>query len=265
VTELGHIAAALAYGLAAVLGALALARGGGSRRTEAGLLWAGVLVHAGAFVSMHSRPTVPLDSFPAALSLIGWLVPSLYLISIRVSQVRAVSPWVAGVAAAFTALAAGGLLLGPAFAPAVTVGESGPWSHAHVLLSTLGFSLLALTSVAGTAYLFKQAALKRKRLVRFALPSLESLDRMEHWTLNLGFLLLTLGVVTGFAWGLRRGSNPWTQHSAWLIAAWAVYLVPLSQRILRHKHGEKPARFVVGGFAFLAFSYLGIRVLGIQS
>ena len=261
-TELAHIAAAVAYAVAGVLGARAVWQGRTPARPVAWLLGAAVAIHAGGFVALHSRsPSIPLESFPAALSLIGWLVSASYLISLRFSRVSAVSTWVAGSASFFTGLACAGLLAADAPAPPRA---GGAWSHAHVLLSAFGFSLLALTSLAGSAYLVKQDALKRKRLARFALPSLESLDRMEHWTLHLGFLLLTLGVLTGFVWGLRRGSNPWSQHSAWLIAAWAIYLVPISQRIISHQHGERPAKLAVGGFAFLAFSYLGIRMLGIE-
>jgi ABC-type uncharacterized transport system permease subunit len=257
--ELFHLLAAAVYAIATLVGMRAVLRGSAASQS-AWLLGAGALLHVGGFVALHGgEPPVPLESFPAALSLIGWLIAASYLMSLRFAHVRGVSAWVGGAATAFTGLAALGLFL----APPSPAPEGGAWSHAHVLLSTFGFSLLALTSLAGSAYLIKQSALKRKRASRFALPSLESLDRMEHWTLNLGYLLLTLGMLTGFGWGVRRGANPWTQHSVWLIAAWAVYLVPLSARIVSQKHGERPARMVVGGFAFLAFCYLGIRVLGI--
>jgi ABC-type uncharacterized transport system permease subunit len=261
-TGLSHALASAVYALAALLGLRALWAGAQPPALVAWLIGAGVAVHGAAFVALHgAQPPVPLESFPAALSLIGLLVSVAYLVSLSLSRVRGVGLWVAGVAALFTALACLGLEL-----RAGTAAErGGPWSHTHVLFSACGFSLLALTSLAGAAYLVKQGELKRKRDVRFALPSLESLDRMEHWTLSMGFALLTLGMASGFAWGSARGASPWTHHSAWLVAAWVVYLLPVGQRLLSHQHGERPARLVVGGFAFLSFSYLGIRLLGIES
>jgi len=262
-TELLHILASLVYAAVAVDGLLSRRRGI-APSSVGWLLAIGVTLHGVGFVALHAHePLIPLDSFPAALSLIGWLVPTSYLYALRIAHVRGVGHWVATAAALVTATAAIGLLLHDPLAPAAAGG--GRWSHAHVLLSTLGFSLLALTSLAGLAYLTKKRALKRNQTARFGLPSLESLDRMEHVTLGLGFSLLSLGVLTGFFWGQSRGISPWTHHSSWLIIAWAIYLIPVGMRVLRHQHGDRPARIVVIGFGFLAFSYIGIRLLGMDT
>ena len=258
-TTLAHLLATLCYATALLMGAFW--RGRSSAPVPA-LLIAGVVVHASGFVVLHAEPQpVPLDSFAAALSLIGWLTPVSYLLSLRFARVREVAPWVAGLAALLTASAAGGLAFGR---PPTPSGPLGTWSHAHVLLSTLGFSMLALASLAGLAYLAKERALKSKRATRFGLPSLESLDRMEHLTLSLGFPLLTLGVLTGFVWAVSQGLSPWTQHSTPLVAAWLVYLLPIGVRVVSRQHGEWPAKLVVLGFAFLAVSYLGIRLAGLS-
>ncbi len=258
-TELIHALAALLYACAAFLGWRA-PRAGGRARAVPGLLAVCAVGHVAGIVALHREvPPVPLDSFPAALSLIGWLIVVSYLLSIRFVRVRGVESWVAAVAALFTGVACLGLVFAP---PTDAVREATSWSHAHVLLSTLGFSLLALASLAGVAYLAKKRSLKRKSAAGLGLPSLESLDRMEHLTLSVGFSLLTLGVLTGFTWGLSRGVDIWTLHSLWLLAAWCVYLRPVGLRVVRGQHGDRPARSVVLGFAVLAFSYIGIRLLG---
>ena len=58
-----------------------------------------------------------------------------------------------------------------------------------------------------------------------------------------------IGVVTGFAWGIGHGLSPWTGHSLFLLGAWAIYLGPVSLRLVRQQHGTLPARGVVVGFA----------------
>ncbi len=255
-----HALAAALYLAAAVLGARALQRG----RAAPSIAWwiaVAAAAHAWGFVSLHGQdPPVHLSSFPAALSLIGWLLAVSFLLSLGVARVREVGAWVAGLAGGLTVLAALGLAAGPPSPPPDP--GAGAWSHAHVLLSTLGFSLLALASFAGLAYLAKQRALKRKSPARFALPSLESLDRLVHLTLTFGFSLLTLGVVTGFVWGASHDFSPWSGHALWLLVAWAVYLVPIGMLVLGRQHGDRPARGAVLGFAFLAFSYIGIRLIG---
>jgi ABC-type uncharacterized transport system permease subunit len=219
------------------------------------------LLHAIGFYGLHLQsPPVPLSSFPAALSLIGWGVALAWLVSPRRIGSRSAGPWVATIAAGFTIPAVLGLQL------AVTHGESpeaaGVWSHAHVLLGTAGFSLLALASLAGLGYLAKERALKQKRPWHQGLPALESLDHAEHVTLALGFALLTLGVATGFAWSVSQRLDPWNRHTLFLLAAWGVYLLPVGARVLRHQRGRWPARGVVLGFLFLACSYIGINLIG---
>lgn len=239
---------------------------GVTRRAEPSALravhWAlglGVLLQTAAIWGMHRGDVpVPLESFPAALALIGWGIAAVFLAALAFARVSTAGPWVALLALLFTGLADVGLWL---VAPPPEPAGSSAWSHAHVLLSTAGFAVLALASLAGAGYLAKERTLKHKQSGR-ALPSLESLDRVEHATLSVGFALLTLGVVSGFLWGRASGLSPWTGHSLFLLLAWLVYLLPVSVRLLRHQHGSRPSLGVVVGFAVLVFSYLGIRLLG---
>jgi ABC-type uncharacterized transport system permease subunit len=251
--------AALLYLVATVLGWTGR-KGGASGATVPWLLGVAVVLHAVGFDGYHRiEPPVPLESTPAALSVIGWLIASSYLLSLGFARTRAVSGWVATAAFAFTAGGVLGLRLAD-WGPEGPAG-SGAWPHFHVMLAAAGFSVLALSSVAGLGYLLKERALKSKRGPGVELPSLESLDRLAYLGLALGFPLLTLGVVTGFAW-VRAGQGPlWTQHAAFSLIAWIVYLVPVASRLVQGRRGHGTARFVVLGFLVLALSYLGTRGL----
>ena len=259
-THLAYELAAALYLAAWVVGALTGTEG----RRARGVVWllgVGALLHAVGFAVLHRQtPVVPLESFPAALSLIAWLTVVAYLFSLGIARIRAVGAWVGGAAGVITLVADLALRWVQPTVPGPQSG--GAWSHAHVLLSTAGFSLLALASLAGLAYLTKERELKHKRRPRFVLPSLEGLDRFEHLSLSLGFPLLSLGVVTGFVWCADRGESPWTGHTLWLLGAWAVYLLPVGRRVVRQQRGRLPARGVVLGFVVLTFSYIGVRLLG---
>ena len=255
-TLLAHLSAAALYALAALAGA----RSSGPRLL-AGLLGAAVVVHAIAFFGFHlEEPPIPLVSTAAALSLIGWLVAASYLLSLPVARTSAVGLWVGGVAALLTAASAAGLALGPPVG--LVAAPSGPWPHAHVLLSAAGFALLGLSGLAGLAYLAKERSLKRKRPPRLQLPSLESLDRLEYAGLCVGFPLLTLGVLSGYGWVLSQGGDLLSPHAVFLAAAWLVFFAPVTLRVLRHEQGPRTSRTVVLGFFVLAVSYLGIRLVG---
>ena len=108
----------------------------------------------------------------------------------------------------------------------------------------------------------KERSLKRKRDLPLPLPSLESLDRTESIALGLGFLLLTLGVGTGFLWATSFGERLCTGHTVFLLVSWVAYLLPVGQRVVLQQRGPQPARTVVIGFALLLVSYLGGRLVG---
>jgi ABC-type uncharacterized transport system permease subunit len=263
-TLIGHALAAALYLSAAVLGWRPL-RGLHPGRGVRWLLAAGAALHALGLYGMHRQdPPVPLESVPAALSMIGWLLSLAYLGALGVARVQSAGAWVALLAALFTLSSEIGLQHG--VGPAAEPRDPPLWSHAHVLLSTAGFALLALASLSGAGYLAQERRLKRKsrapRGVGPELPSLESLDRAQHLTLILGFALLTLGVITGFAWGLARQESLWSVHALFLLLAWLGYLFPVALRLVRRQHGPRPALGAVFGFALLAFSYLGVRMLG---
>ena len=255
-TLVAHFAAAGLYGLAALFGGR-LGRG----RGIAWILGVAVGVHAIAFLGLHrEQPPVPLESTAAAISLIGWLVASSYLLSLPLVRTSAVGRWVGVVAGGLTAAAGLGLALGSPEDRIVTSG--GAWPHAHVLMSADACALLALSGLAGTAYLAKERALKRKRPLDLQLPSLESLDRLEYGALCVGFPLLTLGVLSGYAWVLSHGGDPMSPHAIFLVVAWIVFLVPVVLRVFRREQGPRVSRSVVFGFVILAVSYLGIRLIG---
>jgi ABC-type uncharacterized transport system permease subunit len=253
--------------LAIVLYLAAALHGWGARggvRPSRAVVWGiglGAVVHALGFWGFHRLdPPLPIESLPSVLSLAGWLVVIAYLGALRVTNVQVGGAWVAALAAGFTLAA--DLALWRGHPGSAEPDEPFAWAHAHVLLSMAGFSLLALASLAGLGFLAKERQLKRKRPPTLQLPSLESLDRAGHLTLGLGFAFLTLGVISGFAWGLARGEDSWTRHSIVLLVAWVTYLRPIGMRVFRGQHGPRPARAVVLGFVVLALAYLGLRLAG---
>jgi ABC-type uncharacterized transport system permease subunit len=256
-TFFAHLSAAGLYALAAAAGA-------GSARFRRGLpfvLGAGAVVHLLGFLGLHTRePPVPLESTAAALSMIGWLVVASYVLSLGRARTAAVGLWVGLGAALLTLAAALGLRLESV--PAALPESTGAWPHAHVFFATAGFALIGLAALSGAAYIAKERALKRKQPTRVELPSLESLDRLAVVGLALGFPLLTLGVLSGYAWVLTHDGDPWSAHALFLLLAWLVLLVPVALRVVRRQRGRRVARSVLLGFIVLAFCYLGIRVIG---
>jgi ABC-type transport system involved in cytochrome c biogenesis permease subunit len=108
--------------------------------------------------------------------------------------------------------------------------------------------------------------LKAKRPLRAggALPSLEALDGVNRLALGVGFLLLTLGLVTGVLWVRAATGRLWpgTAHASWTLVAWGIYAALVAARFGAHQGARESALSALGGFVFLLFAVVGIGVLG---
>ena len=136
------------------------------------------------------------------------------------------------------------------------------WLPVHVTLAFLGNAVFALTFATSLIYVLEDNRLKAKRPARRLLqPSLERLDALNHRLLSWGFLLLTLGIVTGaiwahFAWG-RFWS--WEAREMWSLITWILYAVLLHGRSIGWR-GRRAATLTIVSFAVLFVSFVGVNV-----
>lgn len=248
-----YLGAALAAALGLVLPAPRLARG------AVVVLAAAAVAHGLGFLQLHTRGAPPaLTTLPAAVSLTAWLGTVFYL----ALQLR-------GRLAGLAVLVAPAAFLGtffeslwiPAEAPAAGAG-SPLWSHLHILLASAGLALLGVAGFAGLLYVAHHRAIKAKRpgALRLPLPSLEALDRANVLALAVGFLLLTLGLLTGVLWVYADQSRLWpgTLHANVTLAAWAVYAAVVAARFGAHQGARQSALSSAAGFAFLLFAVVGV-------
>ncbi|MCB1215620.1 MAG: cytochrome c biogenesis protein CcsA, partial [Deltaproteobacteria bacterium] len=77
-----------------------------------------------------------------------------------------------------------------------------PWASVHLVFSFLAFALFAFSFVLGFLFLIEEFQLKYKVLPKVFLrfPSLDVLEQLHAKALFLGFLLLSLGILTGAFW-----------------------------------------------------------------
>jgi ABC-type transport system involved in cytochrome c biogenesis permease subunit len=230
-------------------------------RASVALLAFGALLHAVSFGLLHMTANPPpVTSLLEACSFMAWIGTVFFLILLRRSQLQRLVVLVAPAAFLGAFLAT----LVPA-SPRVAEPAQGSWPHAHVLLSSAGLALLGFAGLAGVMFLLEHARLKSKKSLdrRFPLPSLEALDRVNAVSLAVGFLLLTLGVVTGMMWLQTTKGTPWTgtTHEVWSLVAWVVYAALVYARFAAKQSARQSAISAVGGFAFLLFAVVGLELI----
>ena len=236
---------------------------GGDRARPLGpyLLAAGAALH-GLEISYRSLVAghIAVTSFDEGLSFLAFSLAILYLLIDRRHVLAALGAVIAPLAALLTLVSflitSGTTELPPSLRSA--------WLPVHVTLAFLGNAVFALAFAASAIYLFEDNSLKSKKapLHRRRFPSLEKLDDLNHKLLAWGFLLLTLGIVTGaiwahFAWGQFWS---WEARETWSLITWTLYAMLLHGRTTGWR-GRRAATWTIVGFAMLVLSFFSVNVL----
>ena len=136
------------------------------------------------------------------------------------------------------------------------------WLPVHAGTSLLAYAFFSLAFCGGVMYLLQERELKRKRFGYFftRLPSLEALDQLNSHCLAVGFVFLTLGMVTGSLWTREAWGTYWQWHpkETWSLIAWFLYLVQIHQRFTAGWRGKRAAVMAMVGFAVVVFTLLGV-------
>lgn len=97
-------------------------------------------------------------------------------------------------------------------------------SEFHAAMSVLSYGTLGLAAISAGIYLIQESHLKKRTLTAwfYRFPSMGDLDVVHHRLLRWGFLLLTIGVFSGYATNLFE--NVSFLKVAWAWAIWTWYL-----------------------------------------
>jgi cytochrome c-type biogenesis protein CcsB len=197
----------------------------------------------------------PMSNFYESLIFFSWTLPFLGLITYR--------RYVQGYLGALMATSACLLLAYASFGgvdsrikPLMPALKSN-WLLIHVVTAFLGYA--AFTLAFGTAILY----LVQDKRPRPSLPPQAQLDRLIYRTTILGFLLLTLGILTGAVWAETAWGRYWSwdPKETWSLITWLIYATLLHARLLKGWHGRRIAWLAVLGFMAVLFTYFGVSFL----
>jgi len=139
---------------------------------------------------------------------------------------------------------------------------SGYWLSLHVSLTLIAYGAFALACVSGLGYLIQDKQLKSHhpgKVFRW-MPPLAALDEINTRALVFGFLMLTLGLLSGSFWAHSSGNAFWVEDPkvACAVLIWFLYAVLMSLRLSARLRGRKVALGSVFGFALVIVSFIGI-------
>lgn len=133
----------------------------------------------------------------------------------------------------------------------------------HIVISVLAYGLLSLAAVQSLLLLAQERQLRHKQPGGFirALPPLQTMEHLMFQLIGVGFLLLTLTVVSGalFSEQLFGQALRFTHHIVLSIIAWVIFAVLLLGHWRFGWRGRPAVHWTLGGFAFLALAYFGTK------
>ena len=227
------------------------------------LLGAGVVAHLfalGEFLLIHGQP--PLTGLGPALSFAAFLIAATLL----VAEILARDVSLTLVAAPFAALLAVLANIAGMVPLAEPAGLRGTWLIAHIALNFFGIAAFAAAAGAGIVYLIERRELKSRRfgaIFRF-FPPLETLDRVNHLSIVVGWLALTLGTVLASAYSMVYHTGD-ISKVVWGLAAWLAVTALTVGRVLAGWRARRAAILSNALFASVIVLYIAFRVFDARS
>lgn len=221
------------------------------------LVFAGMLLHAWLlYDGIFSQPGLNLAFFNA-LVLTSWTVIALLLLSSVTKPVENLGLVLLPVAALTLALEAS--YPSPNFMrPAVG------WDiKIHVLISMLAYSLLTLASVQAILLAIQDHHLRRRQTGGFirALPPLQTMESMLFEMIGAGFALLTLALMSGFAFLEDMFAQHLVHKTVLSTLAWLMFGSLLIGRFRYGWRGKTAIIWTLSGFVTLILAYFGSKVV----
>ena len=199
---------------------------------------------------------VPLSSMGESLAFFALCTIAVYAYLEMRTGTQALGIFVIGVAFLFQLAASTQFRLHAEFPEILHSG----WFAVHATTSVLSFSGFAIATIMSVLYVLLYRELHRGRpgYIFRRIPSLEALDQMARGGVKIGFVLFTIGMVTGSIWAYQAWERwwSWDPKQCTSLTVWLVYGIYLFLRARRGWTGRRIAFFAVAGFVLLLFTFV---------
>jgi len=208
---------------------------------------------------------VPLSNFYESLIFFSWTIVLLYLVFEWRIKNKSLGTFVVPVAFIAMAFASLSPNINNRIQPLIPALQSN-WLTSHVMTCFMGYAAFAIAFGLGCMYIIK--SLDRRSSSRSGsflglLPELDTIDELIYQSIALGFIFLSLGIITGSVWAHYAWGSYWSwdPKETWSLITWLVYAALLHARLVRGWRGKRIALMSIVGFACVLFTYLGVNYL----
>jgi len=133
-----------------------------------------------------------------------------------------------------------------------------------VITCFFGYAAFGLAFGLSLMYLLKRPdAPEKENAFLKLIPESAILDDLSYQMVVIGFLMLTLGIITGSVWAYSAWGRywGWDPKETWSLITWLIYATLLHSRMIRGWKGKRLAILCIIGFACVLFTYFGVNYL----
>ncbi len=133
----------------------------------------------------------------------------------------------------------------------------------HVLISMLAYSLLTLAAVQSIVLAVQDHHLRHRLLTGFVrtLPPLQTMESLLFEMITAGFILLTLALLSGFAFLENMFAQHLVHKTVLSVLAWLVFGGLLLGRHRYGWRGRTAITWSLSGFSMLILAYFGSKAV----
>jgi cytochrome c-type biogenesis protein CcsB len=205
----------------------------------------------------------PFSNLYESLVFFAWTIMFLYLVVEWRTRNRTLGAFATPLAFLAMAYASFSPSISSSIEPLIPALKSN-WLIAHVVTCFFGYAAFGLSFGLSSMYLMKRLDNEnRNNLFLKLIPRMAVLDDMNYQLVVIGFLLLTLGIITGSVWAQSAWGSYWSwdPKETWSLVTWLVYASVLHSRLVRGWKGKKIAILSIIGFSCVLFTYFGVNYL----
>jgi len=216
----------------------------------------GFIFHTFYLIKIAIAGSILTGGLAGSLIIFAWFIPFVFLISKMIYRLPFLGAFIFSLA--FIGMVPN--LIVPGSIIQNNPAGMNPWIVIHVIFIFLALSIFVVAFVAGVFYLFEENRIKGKKFgnIMQKLPSLNTLDKVNHLSLMIGFPLITIGIAIGFftanqVWGPEW---KWDDKETWSVVTWILYAVLLNCRLSLGWKGKKSAVGAVIGFVIIVVTLI---------
>jgi ABC-type uncharacterized transport system permease subunit len=216
-------------------------------------------------VAIKAIPLTGLFESMIILTIVFGLIYLFFSIAIQQVWFGSVMVWVI-----LAMILMAGIVAGPASEPHPVAAT--PWAIVHAVAMVLGGASITFATASAFLYLLGTHKLKQKKVMQVLgrVPNIEKLERMNLLGIRIGFVLITIGLISGLGLASLQLATLGISIVDWLtdgkvictIAAWVLIGMVLALNHLVLLNGKMRAYMTIVALVLVLFAILGVTILG---